>query len=102
MTKALIAVLAVLSAAQARADGLPSSFVVSIEQASPLAAVPSGTVSKSELAPIPGAAVSDYRPPVPAYVPHFAPTGRHPAVGRVPVPVLNPTPVSFCLMDLGR
>lgn len=92
---ALTALAAFLSAASSQAQ------TFTIEPASPLQAVPSGTVVRSSAAPIPGVDVAPERSgPPPAYAPEYGRASPGQAIGRAPVPEFNPIASSWCQMDL--
>lgn len=105
MRVAAVTASVLLCVPAAFADGLPASFAVTVTPAAPLAAVPSGTVSRTGLMPVPGASVSSHVPSVPAYDSEPASSQAVPAVlplpDRIPVPEPNPLAVSFCEMDFG-
>jgi len=93
--------LAVFATVFSAASGHAGTFT--IEPASPLLAVPSGTVARSAAAPIPGVEIAPERSgPPPAYAPEYGRGYASRAVGQVPVPEFNPVSASWCQMDLSQ
>lgn len=75
-----------------------SAFEVTIERAGSVAAAPTSSVARNELAPPPGVQVAPERVRA-AYEPEFR--ARSTGVpATVPVPVPNPVAVSFCPSDI--
>lgn len=74
------------------------AFEATIERAGSVAAAPTSSVARNELAPPPGVQVAPERARA-AYEPEFR--ARSTGVpATVPVPVPNPVAVSFCLSDI--
>jgi hypothetical protein len=75
------------------------AFEATIERVGSVAAAPISSVSKSELAPLPGVAISPDRPPA-IYASEFRAKASSTVPSSVPVPSFNPVAVSFCLSDV--
>jgi hypothetical protein len=75
------------------------AFEATIERAGSVTAAPTASVSRNELAPLPGIAVAPERPPA-AYAPEFRVRSSSTAPSSIPVPSSNPVAVSYCPSDV--
>jgi hypothetical protein len=75
------------------------AFEATIERVGSVAAAPVSSVSRNELAPLPGVAISPDRPRA-IYASEFRARASSAATSSIPVPTPNPVAVSYCLSDV--
>lgn len=76
-----------------------AAFEATIERAGSVTAAPTASVSRNELAPLPGVAVAPERPRA-DYAPEYRARASSSPPASIPVPSSNPVAVSYCLSDV--